>query len=207
MTAKNYEAILFDFDGVLVDSEPIHLECWMQVLAPFGIHVDWQTYCERYIGVDDRQMIRELCASQQPPVSYESAWAQYPNKKRLFEARMHDADVIQPAIRDMLERLHETTKIAVVTSSAQSEVEPILAAGGLLPHIDTAVYGGDVKRLKPAPDPYLLAAERLRVTRALVVEDSAAGLAAGRAAGFDVLHIARQCEVVEVLAGRLASDQ
>lgn len=206
MNASRYDAILFDFDGVLIDSEPVHLACWMEVLEPLGIRCDWDTYRQRYIGVDDRLMLASLCQEAHPPVPFEEAWAQYPRKKQLFERRMQGDEIVSPEVRQLLERLHRAFKLAVVTSSARSEVEPILARAGLLPLLGTAVYGGDAARHKPAPDPYLLAAERLHARRPLVVEDSAAGVASARAAGFDVLHIPSQREMVKLLEQTLTGS-
>jgi HAD superfamily hydrolase (TIGR01509 family) len=93
--------------------------------------------------------------------------------------------------------------MAVVTSSNRAEVEPILEKAGLLAYLKAAVYGGDVARLKPAPDPYLKAAELLGAKRPLVIEDSDAGEESGRAAGFDVLRVRESCEVPDALRQRL----
>lgn len=93
--------------------------------------------------------------------------------------------------------------LAVVTSSGRGEVEPILEKAGLLGHFRAAVYGGDVQNLKPAPDPYLKAAALLGAVRPLVVEDSDAGAASGRAAGFDVLRVVTSAEVPGALRERL----
>jgi HAD superfamily hydrolase (TIGR01509 family) len=190
-----YEAILFDFDGVLVDSEPVHWRCWNEILAPFGVFLDWDRYCERCIGVSDRDMIATLCAQFEPPLPFDDVWAQYPRKKELFSGRMIEAGAIGADVIDLVRELRANHLLAVVTSSGRREVEPVLELSGILPHLTTAVYGSDVKRLKPAPDPYLLAIQRLGVHKALVVEDSEAGLAAGRAAGLDVLHILCQEQV------------
>ena len=198
-----YDAIFFDFDGVLVDSEPAHQQSWADVLAPLGIHLDWHAYREHYIGVDDRVMLASLCAGARPPVPFETAWDRYRAKKQLFEQRMHRPGVIAREIAALLTTLRQNVKIAVVTSSARSEVEPILKTSGLLPEIDTVVYGEDVERHKPDPEPYQLAASRLGASRPLVVEDSPAGLEAGRAAGFDVLHIPAQADMCRLLRTRL----
>ena len=199
-----YEAILFDFDGVIVDSEPVHFECWNEVLKPYGIEMPWDTYVEHGIGISDRQMLTFLATQCNPPADVEQLFTEYPRKKQMFRDRMLSTYHILPEIRSYIESLHGPYKTAVVTSSGRSEVEPILETNHLLPHLDTCVYGGDVKRLKPAPDPYLLAAERLDINKALVVEDSAAGEAAGKAAGFDVLRIAAQSELLPRLRELLA---
>lgn len=198
-----YEAILFDFDGVLVDSEPVHWRCWNEILAPYGASLDWDTYCANCIGVSDRAMIATLCAQFEPPLPFDDIWAQYPKKRELFRDLMTKADTIGRDVADLLKDLRSEYLLAVVTSSGRQEVEPILEIAGVLPHLSAAVYGGDVMNLKPAPDPYRLAVERLGVQNALVVEDSEAGLASGRAAGLDVLRITAQSSMCNAVREKL----
>ena len=196
------QAIFFDFDGVLLDTEPVHCACWAEVLAPAGLTLTWEYYRDRCIGVDDRDVLRTLARQADPPRDWDSLWALYPAKKQLFQARM-TAPPFESALAGMLPGLHRRFKMAVVSSSSCSEIAPLLVAGGIREHFDTIVGGGDVGHHKPAPDPYLLAATRLGVTTALVLEDSAAGIASGRAAGFEVLTIHHPAEVADLLRQRL----
>lgn len=202
-----YEAVLFDFDGVLVDSEPVHWLCWNEILAPFGASLDWDRYCANCIGVSDREMISTLCSQFDPPLPFDEIWSQYPRKKELFRERMAKPGTVPAEVVDLVRNLREEYLLAVVTSSGKIEIEPILEFAGILPCFTTAVYGGDVKHLKPAPDPYLLAVQRLGIQRALVVEDSEAGLAAGRAAGLDVLHIPLQSNMCTAVREKLGLQQ
>jgi len=197
-----FDSILFDFDGVLADTEPVHCACWAEVLAPLGIVLEWGVYRERYLGIDDREMLRRLAAEARPPRSGDDLWKLYPAKKDLFRARVLSAPPFDAALGAFLSHLDGRYAMAVVSSSSCSEIEPMLVAGGLRQYFQTVVGGDNVKRHKPAPDPYLLAAERLRARAPLVVEDSEAGLASGRAAGFEVLAVTRPAEV-PVLVGRL----
>jgi beta-phosphoglucomutase len=203
---KQYEAILFDFDGVLVDSEPIHYECWMEVLAPYGYHVDWETYSREWIGVSDRDMIRRFCESAQPPLDFDAIWAQYPYKTEVFRTRMAERPVFHPETLRLLDQL-DGYKLAVVSSSARTEVEPPLIRAAIRDRFDALVCGREVQNLKPAPDPYLRAAELLGVDRALVIEDSDAGEASGRAAGFDVLRLRHPSELAVQLTALLGLTQ
>ncbi len=193
-----YEAILFDFDGVLADSEPVHFECWQEILATFGLHLDWKTYCEHGIGVSDRELLSLMCRQVDPPLELKRLVAEYPRKKDLFRARMLERQPFSAEVFELLPQLHEY-RLAVVTSSGQTEVEPVLIHAGLRDYFHAAVYGGDVKRHKPAPDPYLLAMEKLGVRTALVVEDSDAGEASARAAGLDVLRVRTPAEMPGLL--------
>jgi beta-phosphoglucomutase len=199
-----FEAILFDFDGVLLDSEPVHCACWAEVLAPLGVTLEWEYYRQHGVGVDDREMLRTVAARSDPPHKWEELWARYPAKKRLFQARMAQLPPFDPSLDGFLGELHGAYKLAVVTSSATTEIAPILAAGGIGRHFDTLVGGEDVQHHKPAPDPYLLAAQRLGVRAALVVEDSEPGMASGRAAGFEVLAVKGPADLRERLLGRLS---
>src|SRR5207249_12259483 len=93
--------------------------------------------------------------------------------------------------------------VAVVTSSGRLEVEPVLDRAGIRRHLGALVFGEDVQRHKLAPDPYLLAAARLGAVRPLVVEDSIAGVASARAAGFDVVQVASPSEVAPMVRWKL----
>jgi beta-phosphoglucomutase len=191
---SQYEAVLFDFDGVVVDSEPVHYDCWQEILTPFGIDLDWETYSEHCIGITDRAMLAFLCSRSSRPLDVEVLAAEYPRKKDMFRERMGRIG-ISPEIRELAQELRRSYKLGVVTSSNIREVGGLLESAGLMPYLDTVVHGGEVKHHKPAPDPYLLALERLNVKTAVAVEDSRAGIASARAAGLDVVAIANVAEV------------
>lgn len=201
---SQFDSILFDFDGVLADTEPVHCACWAEVLAPQGIALQWGVYRERFMGIDDREMLRLLAAEAAPAQSGEALWKLYPAKKSLFRTRMTSAPPFDAALKDFLSELDGRYALAVVSSSSCSEIEPMLEAGGVRQFFRTVVGGENVKRHKPAPEPYLLAAERLGVRAPLVVEDSEAGLAAGRAAGFEVLSVPHPAEMLGLVCARLA---
>ncbi|HEY2011973.1 MAG TPA: HAD family phosphatase [Bryobacteraceae bacterium] len=198
-----FDAILFDFDGVLIDSEPVHWACWAEVLAPLGVHLDWEFYRERCIGIDDREMLRMMATRCEPARDWEELWGQYPAKREIFRSRMIGNPAFPQGIAGLLRSLQGTYKLAVVTSSGRPEIEPMLEAGGLRGYFDTLVCARDAARHKPAPEPYLLAAERLGARTPLVVEDSEAGLASGRAAGFEVLAVKTPEEVPRLVMERL----
>ncbi|MGB9455363.1 MAG: HAD family phosphatase [Bryobacteraceae bacterium] len=198
-----FEAILFDFDGVLADTEPVHWACWAEVLKPFSVALEWEYYRDHGIGVDDKEMLRMLAGLANPPLDWRVLFAEYPRKKELFRRRVLAHPPFDPALDAFLENLHHTYKLAVVTSSARGEIDPLLAAGGLRHHFDALVGAEDVTRYKPDPEPYRRAAELVSARMALVVEDSAAGLASGRAAGFAVLAIAEPSQVPALVTRRL----
>jgi len=199
-----FDAILFDFDGVLADTEPVHWACWAEVLKPFGIALAWDYYRDHGIGIDDKEMLRVLAGLANPPLDWRTLFAEYPRKKELFRRRVLDHPPFEPALDAFLENLHRTYRLAVVTSSARGEIDPLLVRGGLRHHFDALVGAEDVIHYKPDPEPYRKAAELLGARTPLVVEDSAAGLASGRAAGFAVLAIAAPSEVPALTTCTLA---
>jgi len=72
---------------VLVDSEPVHYECWLEILAPHGVSLDWVTYRDHCIGISDRAMLAMLCEKASGPVDFDKLWSEYPRKKELFRER------------------------------------------------------------------------------------------------------------------------
>lgn len=197
-----YDAILFDFDGVLADTEPIHYRCWNEVLGPFGIDIPWDVYTREFVGVTDRMLLERFCKHAVPPVGLQTLIDQYPLKKNKFrELALREPPFFQ-GCREFLDTLR-AYKLAVVTSSGRTEIEPVLDRAGLLGFFETLVFGGDVRNQKPAPEPYLLAARRLNAQCPLVVEDSDAGVQSARAAGFDFVRVKSPAEVPAAVQLRL----
>jgi HAD superfamily hydrolase (TIGR01509 family) len=175
------------------------------MLATLGVTLTWEYYRDDCIGIDDREMLRAIGAMAAPPRDWETLWELYPAKRALFQAEMTHPS-FEPRLVSLLATLHQTHPLAVVSSSACGEIEPLLVAGGIRHYFGTVVGGDSVRRQKPAPDPYLLAAERLGVTSALVLEDSAAGMASAHAAGFEVLQVRHPSEVADLLGRWLSGS-
>ncbi len=198
-----FDSILFDFDGVLADTEPIHFICWREVLIPFGIDLAWPFYQRECIGVSDRAMLERLGAARQPPISADEIWPSYELKQKSFQARIAAAPPFSDETIDLIHKLHSSYKLAVVSSSHRSEVEPPLERAGIRPLFQAMVCGMEVPNLKPAPDPYLRAAQLMGARAPLVVEDSDAGVASATAAGFDVLRLSDPKSLTQELLGLL----
>ncbi len=198
-----FDAILFDFDGVLIDSEPLHCLCWAEVLKPLGVTLEWAFYRDHCIGIDDREMLRMIATQAHPARDWRELWAQYPAKKELFRRRTLDAPPFLPELKEFLEMLQAQYKLAVVSSSARVEVDPLLARANLRDFFEQLVCDKEAGAHKPAPEPYLMAARLLGAIRPLVVEDSPAGIASGRAAGFEVLPVQNPSDVPELVRQRL----
>jgi HAD superfamily hydrolase (TIGR01509 family) len=167
---------------VLADSERVHQRAWNQTLEPLGIQLDWDYYQKNFVGIPDEVAVRER-------LHLDGVEALVARKQALFRQGMADGQVFLPETISLLGEVRDLYKLAVVSSSYRSEVEPPLIRCGLRDYFQLLVTGEDVQNFKPSPEPYLLAAERLGAKRPLVIEDSEAGVASGRAAGFEVLRV------------------
>jgi beta-phosphoglucomutase len=197
-----FQAVLFDFDGVLVDSEPIHFRCWRDLLAPYEIELDWETYKGNYIGVSTREMLEHICRKAANGTTPEILLGLIPRKRGLFIELMCRELPLAPDCRAMLTSL-SGLRLGVVTSSNRREVEPLLAAAGIRDCFDVLVCGSDVRAQKPSPEPYLKAIQLLGTSSALAVEDSDAGVESAQAAGIEVIRVAGPTEVWPALRERL----
>jgi beta-phosphoglucomutase len=184
-----FEAVLFDFDGILVDSEPIHFRCWRDLLSPHEIALDWETYRSNYIGVSTREMLEHISRKAANGTTPEILLRLMPRKRELFSALMCYELPFAADCRAMLTSLSDL-RLGVVTSSNRREVEPVLAAAGIRDCFDVLVCGNDVRAQKPSPEPYLKAVQLLGTSSAVAVEDSDASVESAQAAGMEVIRVA-----------------
>lgn len=191
-------ALLFDFDGVLADTEPLHFACWRGLLAEKGITLEWDYYETKCIGISDRDMLSALGKIGPIYYSIDELMPLYPLKKQAFSDLCAKTELILPDLKKQLTTLQHY-KMAVVTSSGRTEIEPILQRENVLDLMQAAVYGNEVKALKPDPEPYRTAMERLGATRAIAFEDSQAGIASATAAGCEVVVVRHASELPELL--------
>jgi beta-phosphoglucomutase len=193
----NYDGVLFDFDGVVVDSEPIHFQSWLQMLDPLGIKMTWDWFANACVGIADTELF-ETIASLGSGVSGEQVRAVYPAKTALYRRTIVQSPPFARGIGNLLTDLAAAgIPHGLVTSSTREEVEPILAVGGL--KFNPRIFRDDVEFRKPHPEPYLKAASLLGVRRVLAVEDSAHGVNSARAAGLSVVQIANASELDDKL--------
>lgn len=199
-----FKAVLFDFDGTLMDSEPIHFEAWREALQPLGVAVEHDLFMERFVGVEDREAIRMLAELQDPPRDFEDLWATFPSKQQIFREIIGARPQVPEATKDIIADLKAAGYLlGVVTSSSEEEVVPILERNGIRPYLDTAIFRENVIHKKPHPEPYLKALEALGVDHALVLEDSKSGIAAALAAGCEVVPVVDVNEVARQVRERL----
>lgn len=190
---SNYDGLLFDFDGVIVDSEPIHFQSWRELLDSIGIALTWEWFNSHCVGVADTELF-DTIAGLNPAVNGEQVRRLYPAKTTLYRDTMRHAPPFAPGIHQLLTDLAAAgLPYGLVTSSFREEVLPILTSGGL--HFNHHIFADDVTFRKPHPEPYLKGAAALGKQRILAIEDSNHGANSARAAGLTVLQIANSHEL------------
>lgn len=182
-----FDAVIFDCDGVLVDSEALGLGHELRELAAIGLVYSRETYSARFMGMNNNDFYAELDAERRAlvgeplPADFRAA-----QRARMFKACEDEVTEVPGARRAVAAWRGPK---AVASSSGSVLLKVKLTATGLWDAFAPHIYGGDmVERGKPAPDIFLLAAKGLGLdpARVLVIEDSANGVRAARAAGAQV---------------------
>lgn len=180
-------AIIFDLDGTLVNTEPVHCEAWLKVLSKRGFFYD-EHWFEQWIGTADRFLAEGVIADHQLTIP---ARVLQDEKQSLFHEMAITSAKLFAGVANALSQLKERLPLAIATNSGRADAEHVFIPTQLHTYMQSVVTADDVPRLKPAPDMYLLAAQQLGVSPAscLVVEDSPAGSKAARDAGMYVLGL------------------
>jgi HAD superfamily hydrolase (TIGR01509 family) len=188
-----FAALLFDLDGTLVDTMPLHYKSYAQVLAQRGLKLS-ETDFMANIGAPARKAIPSfLEAAGMRAASAADVAAIHAEKKRAFERFLAEDPPVPLAAAALLDAGRGRKKLALVSSGNREGVMALLAAMRWNNVFDVVISGDDVARGKPDPEPYLAAAAALNVAPrdCLVLEDTEAGFASGRAAGMTVLDVSK----------------
>jgi HAD superfamily hydrolase (TIGR01509 family) len=188
-------AVIFDFDGVLVDSEELHFRAQRDALLTAGIAIDKDEYYRHYLAFDDRGAIRIALERHGQASGHERVEALAQMKARRYAELLPDVPFFAGA-RELVRALARDHPLGVASGALHREIDAILTAGGLRDTFATIVGADDVGRTKPHPEPYLTAmrglsqeAPALRAAECLVFEDSVPGIASALAAGMKVVGV------------------
>jgi HAD superfamily hydrolase (TIGR01509 family) len=183
-------AILFDFDGVLADTENVHVAAWERTFDEMGLDVAPEV-CAQAMEEDDRVFLATLFAHRGLVGGDVDGWVR---RKQALTARMlADAPRLYPGVADAVRSLaaRDGLRLGVVTTTWRENVAVVLGAAGLAEAFAVVVAKEDVAAVKPDPEAYRLALARLRLgpEAAVALEDSPTGLAAARAAGIRAIAV------------------
>jgi HAD superfamily hydrolase (TIGR01509 family) len=207
-----FRAAIFDFDGVLVNSEPLHFRSLQEALRSVGIRIDEGEYFATYLAYDDRQAIRLALERYDLPADPASVEELAGRKAEIFEGLLATISFF-PGVPDLLESLHSEVPLGIASGALHAEIEAILEARGVRDLFEAVVGADDVRNTKPHPEPYLEAmgrlerrAQGLRPEDCLVFEDSMPGVAAALAAGMKVVAVANSYPATKLSAAHRVVD-
>jgi HAD superfamily hydrolase (TIGR01509 family) len=184
-------AIIFDCDGVIADTEPLHFAALQTVLAEEGIDLGKELYYKEYLALDDRGCFTKAFAGHGKPLTAEKLGELIDRKAAAVEPVMAAHLRLFPGAADLIQRASQRFLLAVASGALRREVELILRTAGVIDRFKTIVGAEDVSRSKPHPEPFLEALarintgsqDRIQPRESLVVEDSIHGVHAAHAAG------------------------
>jgi beta-phosphoglucomutase len=201
-------AIVFDFDGVLADSEMLHLRAYQEVLTPLGAELSRADYFSRYLGFDDEGVFRTFGMDHGLGFTGEDIAELIARKSIVFEALESTADLLFPGAAHCVRRLAEEFPLGIASGALRHEIESVLQRTGLRDCFAFIVASGDTPSSKPAPDPYVRAAAlHARAPEdCLAVEDSRWGIESARVAGLACVGITQTYPRDELAAADCVID-
>jgi HAD superfamily hydrolase (TIGR01509 family) len=193
------QAIIFDFDGVIADSERVHLRAYQDTLAPLGLSMSAEDYFARYVGYDDTGSLRKYARDHGLAWSDEFMARLIDAKSQRYEELASHGEMLFPGAAAFVRAAAAEVPIAISSGALTHEIEEVLKRTDLRPLFTTIVGADQTMRSKPSPDPYLEAFERLKrahphnaihETATVAIEDSQWGLVSAATAGLRTVGVA-----------------
>jgi beta-phosphoglucomutase len=211
------QAIIFDFDGVIANSEPLHLRAFQETLATEGVSLSDDEYYRRYLGYDDVGAFQELARNRGYAWNERHVAALVAAKGVKLQELLNAGAVLFPGAADFIRASAASVPIGIASGALPHEILEIVTAAGLADLFTVIVGSGDTAESKPSPQPYLRAFAQLRTitgldldpARTVAIEDSRWGLASARGAGLRCVGVttsypAHELPGAELTVGGLA---
>ena len=191
-------AVIFDFNGIIVDDEPIHFKLFQKVLGEEGIVLTEGAYYERYLGFDDRGAFNAGFREHNRHLDDHKLHQLIARKAVYYQEAIREQVAIFPGVQNLVTSLVKTLPLAVASGALRNEIETILRTAGLLDHFNGIVSAEDVTSGKPEPEIFLKALATLNArpnnaaieaADCVVIEDSKEGIRGARRAGMKCLAV------------------
>jgi beta-phosphoglucomutase len=192
-------AVIFDFNGIIVDDEPIHFKLFQRVLGEEGITLTEKDYYARYLGFDDRGAFSAGYHENKRSLSENKLAELIARKAAYYQEAIRDHVTIFPGVETLIANLSPRLPLAVASGALRDEIETILSTAALLQHFTAIVAAEDVRHGKPEPEIFLKALEQINAGRdahdqinagdCVVIEDSKEGIKGARRAAMKCLAV------------------
>jgi beta-phosphoglucomutase len=199
------EAVIFDFDGVITDSEILHLRSINEALSKYGASIAKDEYYKTYLGLTDLDVLKVL--ADKKLIDYTAIETIAEEKKKLFAKLAKVEGTIIPGVRDFLAMLKKNNvPMSICSGALLTEINMILDDSGLSSYFEVIVSSEQVKRGKPFPDGFLLTLNKINKTRpapiqpnhCVVIEDSRWGIEAAKAAKMHTVAVTNSYDAAEL---------
>ena len=207
------QAIVFDFDGVIANSEPLHLRAFQRVLGDLKLALSPEDYYSAYLGYDDVGVFTAVARDRDLVLSGPQVDALVLKKADCMQELLRAGDVLFPGADAFIRQAAAAVPIAIASGAQRHEIEEILDATGLRRFFATIVAAGETAQGKPFPDPYARAFELLgeangglSKNRSVAIEDSRWGLQSARAAGLRCVGVTTSYPASELPGAELIAD-
>ncbi|CAJ35937.1 HAD family hydrolase [Methanocella arvoryzae] len=182
---SRFRAVLFDMDGVITDTMPVHLKAWQEAFKPYGVTVEKMDVYLRE-GMTSKTMAESIAGEKQKSLTAEELEKIVAAKSAFFDREVSAHVKVFEGVPGILRMIRNNgIKTALVTGSRAQSVKAVLHKAGIEDLFDLIITGDDTKTGKPSPDPYLTAMRRLGISRinCVVVENAPLGIQSAKAAG------------------------
>ena len=187
------QAVIFDFDGVIVDSEPWHHKALNAVLESDHIQIEWDLYQKLYIGFDDRDALKTAFKKARKHLSSKKLSERIEQKAVIFKQYAQSGELTTlPGAIQLIKSIPIRLPIGLCSGALRSDIESIITAHNIKENFRTIVTAEDTKKSKPDSAPYLLALKNLKIiepANAVAIEDTPVGIQSAKAAGMKVLAV------------------
>ena len=204
---KALHAIVFDFDGVIADSERLHLRSYQEILAPEGVTISTEDYLQKYLGYDDVGVFKAVGRDFNLPMDDGRVRELIGKKGERYESLAAAGEMLFPGVAAFIRgAVAAEVPIAIASGAMTHEIEEVLERAGLRALFPVIVGADQTQRSKPHPDPYQTAFARLRAHsgrdlvdyRSVAIEDSKWGLVSARAAGLRCVAVTNTYAAAEL---------
>ena len=190
-------AVIFDFNGIIVDDEPIHFKLFQRVLGEEGITLTEDAYYARYLGFDDRGAFIAGFRDNDRSLTDQKLSELIDRKALYYQDAIRNHVVIFPGVKTLVYELAPSVPLAVASGALRHEIATILTTAGLLNYFQAIVSAEDVEQGKPEPEIFLrvlaklnaAASPQIEAANCVVIEDSKEGIHGARAAGMKCLAV------------------
>jgi beta-phosphoglucomutase len=208
MPLRALQAIVFDFDGVIADSERLHLRSYQEILAPEGITMSDDEYYGRYLGYDDVGVFKALGSDKGVPMNDARVSDLIARKGERYEELASAGEMLFPGAAAFIRAAAAQVPIAIASGALTHEIEEVLERAGLRGMFPIIVGADQTARSKPHPEPYQTAFARLKVHsgrdlepwRSVAIEDSRWGLVSAKGADLRCVAVATTYSAAELRA-------